>query len=179
MKKIISILLAVIMLFTVSSGAVAETAYTINPDTTQASTEISFANNGDGTHGIDSFVVTIPMSVSISKADESISLPVLASDVYILAGKRLLITAASENGFSLVNGASSIPYTCKLNESQITSDTEILSVNGAGLLTGKQDSVDLKLSATTAAINGAASSGAHTDRLTFTCIIVKATETEN
>ena len=134
-------------------------------------TIVSYDNSGDGVHGVDTFIVTIPMTVNITQADTETDLSVVATEVYVLNGKRLLVTASSQNSFVLKteNGNSEIPYACRLQNEQIDAETEILSVKGIGLLSEAKDSTVLKLSATKADINSAKFSGAHTDVLTFSC----------
>lgn len=136
----------------------------------QQTTIVSYNYNGDGIHGVDTFVVTIPMAVDITQADTETDLSVEASEVYVLSGKRLLVTAGSQNGFVLKTASgSAIPYSCRLQGAQIDDETEILSVKGIGLLSEATGSSVLKLSATKEDINNAKFSGAHTDVLTFTC----------
>lgn len=136
----------------------------------QQSTIVSYDYNGDGIHGVDTFVVTIPMAVDITQADTETDLSVEASEVYVLAGKRLLVTASSQNDFVLKTASgSAIPYSCRLQGMQIDDETEILSVKGIGLLSEATGDSVLKLSATKEDINNAKFSGAHTDVLTFTC----------
>lgn len=174
-KTVIAALLLVLMLLPLPIAAAEE-------DANSPSTVVSYDNIGDGVHGVDTFIVTIPMTVAITEADTETDLSVVASEVYVLSGRRLLVTAASQNEFVLKteNGASAIPYACKLQDAQIDEDTEILTVNGIGLLSEATGSSVLKLSATKAAINGAKSSGAHTDVLTFTCGVeaIPVAETE-
>lgn len=154
MKKLLTLVLAVMMLCSVSV-----TAFAADLD----------EGNNVGTmtvsYGVaEGYVVTIPADVTVSTAGVETTLS--ASSVLLPDGKTLTVSVASTNNFNLKYAGSQIPYTVSVGEIKQTSATfTALSITSGTT----SDSVKLTFKTTDADIAKATKSGNHTDTLTFTC----------
>ena len=154
MKKLLSLVLAVMMLCSVSV-----TAFAADLD----------KGNNVGTmtvsYGVaEGYVVTIPADVSVNTAGVETTLS--ASSVLLPDGKTLTVSVASTNNFNLEYAGSKIPYTVSVGETQQTTATFTALSIASGTTSG---SVKLTFKTTDADIANATKSGNHTDTLTFTC----------
>ena len=154
MKKLLSLVLAVMMLCSVSV-----TAFAADLD----------KGNNVGTmtvsYGVaEGYVVTIPADVSVNTAGVETTLS--ASSVLLPDGKTLTVSVASTNNFNLEYAGSKIPYTVSVGETKQTTATFTALSITSGTTSG---SVKLTFKTTDADIAKATKSGNHTDTLTFTC----------
>lgn len=154
MKKLLALVLAVIMLCSLSVTALAAS---LNESNKVGTVTVSY--------GVDEgYVVTIPADVAVSTAGVEATLS--ASHVLLPSGKTLTVTVSSANGFKLKYESSQIPYTVSVdNTKQTTATFPALSIL-SGTTSG---SVKLTFQTTAADIAGATKAGSHTDTLTFTC----------
>ncbi len=155
MKKLLTLVLAVMMLCSVSVTAF-------------AATDLDKGNNvGSMTvsYGVDEgYVVTIPADVTVSTTGVETTLS--ASKVLLSDGKTLTVSVASANGFKLECAGSKIPYTVSVGDTEQTNATFTALSIKSGTTSG---SVNLTFKTTQADINNATKAGTHTDTLTFTC----------
>lgn len=154
MKKLLTFVLAVLMLCSVSVTAFAAD---LDKGNNVGSMTVSY--------GVDEgYVVTIPADVTVSTAGVETTLS--ASKVLLPDGKTLTVSVASANDFKLEYAGSKIPYTVSVgNTEQTTATFTALSIT-SGTTSG---SVKLTFKTTNADIAGATKAGNHTDTLTFTC----------
>lgn len=157
MKKLFTLVLAVLMLCSVSVTAFAATDLDKN----------NIAGSMTVSYGVDEgYVVTIPADVTVSTAGVESTLS--ASNVFLPDGKTLSVSVASANGFKLNYAGSEIPYTVSVGSTQQTTATFTALSILSGTTSG---SVKLTFKTTQADINNATKAGNHTDTLTFTCSV--------
>ena len=156
MKKLLSLVLAVMMLCSVSA-----TVFAADLD------EGSNVGSITVSYGVaEGYVVTIPADVSASTAGVETTLS--ASSVLIPDGKTLTVSVASTNNFNLEYAGSMIPYTVSVGETKQTTATFTALSILSGTTSG---SVKLSFKTTDGDIAKATKSGNHTDTLTFTCSV--------
>lgn len=154
MKKLLTLVLAVMMLCSVSVTAFAAD---LDEDNKVGTITVSY--------GVaDGYVVTIPADVIVSTAGVETTLS--ASSVLIPDGKTLSVSVTSANSYKLECAGSKIPYTVSIGETKQTAATFTALSIASGITSG---SVKLTFKTTDADIAKATKSGNHTDTLTFTC----------
>lgn len=154
MKKLLTLVLAVLMLCSVSVTAFAAD---LDKGNNVGSMTVSYGVE-------ESYVVTIPADVTVSTA--GVERELSASSVLLPDGKTLTVSVASANGFKLEYAGSKIPYTVSVGDAKQTTATFTALSITSGTTSG---SVKLTFKTTEADIAGATKSGNHTDTLTFTC----------
>lgn len=155
MKKFISLMLGTVLLLSLCIFSAAD-----DTKTTQVSYDVE-----------EGYTVTIPESVQLSTngQNETVSL----SDVVLEAGKELVVTVASANGYNVINGEASIPYTVTRSDQTVLSNPafEVLRTDkGTG-------SETLSFALKPEDIIKGTVVGSYTDSLTFTISTQTAFET--
>ena len=156
MKKVLSIVFAVILLCSVSAAVFAAD---LNEGNNEGSVTVSYGVS-------ESYVVTIPANIAISTTGVESTLS--ASSVLIPDGKTLTVTATSQNGYNLEYTNSKIPYTVLVNGTKQTEATFTALSVVSGSTSGN---ATLVFKTTDEDIAKATKSGDHTDVLTFNCTI--------
>lgn len=153
MKKIISIILAVMLTLSIGIMAFADNGISGDNDI-----EVSYTTT-------ESYTVTIPSDQTVSTTAQTGT--VSASGVLLADGNRLVVSMASANGYKMKYEGSEIAYTASVGEKTLsgTAAEEVLSVN-SGSTSGSQN---ISFVTTSEAIAAATKAGKHTDTLTFTC----------
>ena len=154
MKKLLSLVLAAILLCSISVTALA--------------TDLNEGNNVGVitvSYGVsEGYIVTIPADVSISTAGVESTLS--ANSVLLPDGKTLTVSVTSENNYNLEYANSTIPYTILVDGMEQTAETFI----ALSVISGTtSDNVTMVFKTTDENIAKATKSGNHTDTLTFTC----------
>ena len=152
-KKIFSVILALAMILALSAAVFAD-----NGISGENSINVSYTTG-------QNYEVVIP--TGSPAIGDSTDLTIKAQNVLLPEGKKLQVSMSSDNGFALTlsdgNVTSSIPYTVKLNDSEISSGSTILTVE-SGLTTG-----EVTLVASVGSASAVKLAGTHTDTLRFTC----------
>ena len=156
MKKLLSIVLAAVLLCSVSVTALAGG---LNEENNVGSITVSYGVS-------ESYVVTIPANIAISTTGVESTLS--ASSVLIPDGKTLTVTATSQNSYNLEYTNSKIPYTVLVNGTKQTEATFTALSVVSGSTSGN---ATLVFKTTDEDIAKATKSGDHTDVLTFNCTI--------
>jgi len=169
MKKVISLVLALVMVMSM-------TTMVALADDPQVTTSGGTTNTTATYTKASGFTVTIPAATTIDATSKTATISVAASGVIIDSGKKLSVTmhaASFSSGkfyVDLSTNDDAVEYTIKNGETAVTTDNaEILAV-AAGTASG---STTLNLALATGA--DSKKSGAHTDTITFTCSVVNAT----
>ena len=112
----------------------------------------------------ESYIITIPADQALLP-DNALTAYVNASNCGIMAGRTLTVAVASGNGYCLVNGGSSIPYTVTPSKGTALSGdaATVLTVTSAA-----QASRELVFYTSSAWVAQATLAGEHRDTLTFT-----------
>ena len=156
MKKLLILVLAVVMLCSVSVTAFAAD---LDEDNKVGTVTVSY--------GVaEGYVVTIPTDVIVSTAGVETSLS--ASSVLIPDGKTLTVSITSANNFALAYAGSTIPYTVSVGAVEQTEPSFTALSIASGTTSGN---VTLTFKTTDDDIASATKSGSHTDTLTFTCAV--------
>lgn len=155
MKKLFTILLAVMMMATVSTTAFAEE---IKLDTENKTGDVTIEYTQS-----ESYVVIIPDSMTVG-TDKTVE----ADNIVIGYGKQLTVSVSSKNNWTLKNNDDSLKYTLKIGDTAAsTNNTVLTAVSG--------DTVSKTLSATLDDDQSAKYAGNYTDTLTFTVSVNDAT----
>ena len=161
-KKIFSVTLALAMILALSAAVFADNG-------------ISGENNINVSYTAGQHYEVVIPTESLAIGD-STDLTIKAQNVLLPEKKKLQVSMSSDNGFALTltdgNVTSSIPYTVKLDDSEISSGSTILTVE-SGKTVG-----EVTLVASVGSASAVKLAGTHKDILHFTCEVTDiATET--
>lgn len=160
MKKLFLfvILFAITLGLTVAPQA-AESA-TITPSSEEKSEKISVDYNAE-----ESYIVTIPASVTFTDAEKTVERGLQVSDVVLDEGSSLSVKVTSLNNFQMRNGDGYIAYKLIVNYNQasVNNKSDILIV-----LAGESSGVAILDFVTDLDKRHAPYTGKYTDTLTFT-----------
>lgn len=165
MKKVLVVLLAFAMIFSMAGVVSAEDTQDVNGgsgDTGKVEVSHEIPDNC-----IVSMPVSIPLSIATSLEDDFSVVELIVTDLQITTGNSLYVTMTSENGFMVMDSDDSfIEYYAGLSTDagyeECTNGQIVLTASDIG------DSASMKFYTTQENINNAKNGGKHTDTLTFT-----------
>ena len=179
MKKILAIALAVLMIAVLAVPAFAADVV-IKQDTTDAEQNPVTSGKAEIKYGVDqTYTVTLPSEINFG-TETAISTTISASDVVIAGDKKLVVTIASENAWTMVNTASSpVAYGLFLDATSAPTydaDADDIAANGATVLEVASSAVAANTGSETLwfATKGTSQAGQYSDNLTFTITVADA-----
>lgn len=162
MKRLISFLVCILMIFILPKYAVAEEEI-ITQDSTDKSGQISIDYSID-----ESYTVIIPANVTFTDETTTVVGGLQVSDVMIKEGKTLKVNVTSLNNFKMINGDGYINYSLLVNSNELpeTNSCDVIVVHA-----GEHSGWAVLNFVTGLDKENALYAGAYNDTLTFTVSI--------
>ncbi len=164
MKKLLSVIISATMIVMISITSFAAENSTITQDDSEKTSSITV--DYDMT---ESYVVTIPASVSFTDTEKNIDRPLQVENIILNEGRTLKINVSSLNNFKMKNGDSEIDYKMMVNATEIPekNNQDVLVIKA-----GERSGWAILHFLTELSKDNALLAGRYSDTLTFTVSVV-------
>ena len=164
MKKLLSVIISATMIVMISITSFAAENSTITQDDSEKRSSITVDYDM-----MESYVVTIPASVSFTDTEKNIDRPLQVENIVLNEGRTLKINVSSLNNFKLKNGDSEIDYKMMVNATEIPEENnqDVLVIKA-----GEHSGWAILHFLTELSKDNALLAGRYSDTLTFTVSVV-------